>query len=395
LRTADNLLDLIGHTPLVKLNRCIPESSPHEFYAKLEFMNPGGSVKDRMARNIIEDAEKRGLLKSGGTIIEATSGNTGVGLAMVASIKGYKCIFTISEKMSDEKINTLKTLGATVIVTPKGVEPEDSRSVYSVAEKLAKEIPNSYLTNQYHNSANPEAHYKTTGPEIWEQMNGKIDLFVDGAGTGGTISGTGRFLKEKNPDVKIVCADPVGSILYDLFYHKEIKQPPAPFLVEGIGEDMLPKNVQMDVLDDFVQVSDRDTFQTTLEIVKKEGVFAGPSSGCALSAAIQYSKRWTQKKRIVVIFPDSGSKYLSKIGNSQWLFENGIFDQENPERRFSHLENQLTKMNVPSEGLPKVAREDLATVALLKSIDSEYFVVEGSQKDFNVYSTKELMRSLN
>lgn len=259
MKVHDNVLSMIGHTPIVRLNHCVPKSK-HEFYGKVEFFNPGGSVKDRIALAIIEDAEKKGQLKAGGTIVEATSGNTGVALAMVAVLKGYKCVFVMPEKISEEKRATLRAYGAKVVMTPTGVAPDDPQSHYSVAKKIVAETPGSYLANQYHNPANPVVHYQTTGPEIWEQMEGQIDVFVGGMGTGGTLSGVGRYLKEKKKDVKIVCADPIGSILFDLFYYKEVRDPAGSYLVEGIGEDMLPDNVHFQYMDDFVRVNDKESF---------------------------------------------------------------------------------------------------------------------------------------
>ncbi len=322
-----SVLDTIGNTPIIQLNSCVPKSE-HTFLAKIEFFNPGGSVKDRIALSIIEDAEKSGQLKPGGTIIEATSGNTGVGLAMVAAIKGYKCIFVMPDKISEEKRATLRAYGARVVITPTSVEPEDPRSFYSVARKFVEITPNSYYSNQYHNPSNVQKHYQMTGPEIWDQMGGDIDVFVGGMGTGGTLSGVGRFLKEKNPDVKIVCADPFGSILFDLFYHKEIRSKPHSYLVEGIGEDMLPENVHFDVMDDFVQVADPEIFQLTRRISKEEGLLVGPSCGAALLGAIQYSKldRLKKPSRILSLFPDGGRSYLSKAYNESWMREKSLLD---------------------------------------------------------------------
>lgn len=320
----ENLLDAVGNTPLVKLGKVAPQGSRHTFWAKLETANPGGSVKDRIAIEIIESAERRGDLKPGGTIVEATSGNTGLGLAMVAAIKGYKSIFVMPDKISEEKRAILRAYGSEVIITPTGVEPEDPRSHYSVTAKLAKEIPGAFCTNQYHNPDNVKVHYKTTGPELWNQLGPKLDVFVAGAGTGGTISGVGKFLKEKNPAVKIVLADPIGSILYDLFYHKKVMTPPAPYKVEGVGEDMLPDNVHFDVMDSVVQVDDKSAFKMTKEIISKEGMCVGPSSALALVAAIEYSKKLEKPSNIVVLFPDSGRAYLSKAFNDQWLKENGL-----------------------------------------------------------------------
>lgn len=319
----NNLLEAVGNTPLVKLNK-VTAGSPHTFWAKLEITNPGGSVKDRIAVEIIEAAEKRGDLKPGGTIVEATSGNTGLGLAMVAAIKGYKCIFVMPDKISEEKRAILRAYGAEVIITPTGVEPDDPRSHYSVTARLTKEIPGAFCTNQYHNPDNFKRHYKTTGPELWEQMGEKLDVFVAGAGTGGTISGVGQYLKEKNPKVKVILADPIGSILYDLYYHKKVITPPAPYKVEGVGEDMLPDNVHFNVMDGVVQVDDKSAFQMTRKIIAQEGICIGPSSALALVAAVEYSKKLEKPSNIVVLFPDNGRAYLSKVFNEQWMKENNL-----------------------------------------------------------------------
>lgn len=322
MKILNNILEAVGKTPIVKLNNCVPKS-PHNFFAKVEFFNPGGSVKDRIALKIIEEAERRGDLKPGGTIVEATSGNTGIGIALVAAVKGYKCIIAIPDKMSDEKINTLKSFGAEVIVTPSGVEAEDPRSHYSVAKHYAK-TEGAFLTNQYNNPDNVRAHYETTGPEIWDQMSGKIDIFVGGAGTGGTVSGISQFLKEKNPNIKIVCPDPVGSILFETFYHGKHTTPPGKYEVEGIGEDMLPENVHFHRIDDFIQTEDKETFLKCREILREDGLFVGPSCGAALIGAIKYSERIKEPKNIVVLFPDGGSKYLSKVYNDNWMKSKGF-----------------------------------------------------------------------
>jgi cystathionine beta-synthase len=319
----NNLLEAVGNTPLIKLNQ-VTAGSPHTFWAKLETFNPGGSVKDRIAVEIIEAAEKRGDLKPGGTIVEATSGNTGLGLAMVAAIKGYKSIFVMPDKISEEKRAILRAYGSEVIITPSGVEPDDPRSHYSVTARLAKEIPGAFCTNQYHNPDNFRRHYKTTGPELWEQLGDKLDVFVAGAGTGGTISGVGQFLKEKKPGVQIVLADPIGSILYDLYYHKKIVDPPKPYKVEGVGEDMLPDNVHFGVMDGVIQVDDKSAFQMTRKLIAQEGMCVGPSSALALVAAIEYSKKLEKPSNIVVLFPDNGRAYLSKVFNDQWMKENGL-----------------------------------------------------------------------
>lgn len=318
----DSILDTIGDTPIVKLHKVV--SGPHKFYAKLESFNPGNSVKDRIAVAIIEGAEKRGELKPNSTIIEATSGNTGVGLGLVAAVKGYKCIFVMPDKISQEKRDILRAFGAKVVITPTGVEPSDPRSYLSVAQRLVKETRNSFYANQFNNPDNPKAHIKTTGPEIWKQMKGKLDVFVGGAGTGGTVSGVGKFLKKKNPKIKIVCADPIGSILYDLYYHKKVVTPPAPYKVEGVGEDMLPENVHLNVMDGFEQVSDIEAFTMTRRLIAEEGICVGPSSAMALVGAIKFSKKLKKPSKILVLFPDNGRAYLSKAFNDKWMVENNF-----------------------------------------------------------------------
>lgn len=333
----NSILETIGCTPIVKLNKVIPKDSPHTFWAKLEYFNPGLSVKDRIALALVEGAEKRGELKPGGTIIEATSGNTGMGLALVAAVKGYKAVFVMPEKISEEKRAVLRAYGAKVIITPNGVEPEDPRSHYSVAKKFAEITPNSFVTNQYHNPDNLDVHYKTTGPEIWQQTDGKIDVFVAGAGTGGTISGVGKYLKEQNKDVKILCPDPVGSILYDLFYYKEVRTPPAGYKVEGVGEDMLPDNVHLNTIDDFVQVNDKESFDMTRRLVSQEGICVGPSAALSLVGAIKYSEKLEKPSNIMILMPDSGRAYLSKAFNEDWLRENGFMPSPMQQRQVSHL----------------------------------------------------------
>jgi cystathionine beta-synthase len=321
-----SILETIGNTPIVKLNKVV--SGPHEFYVKLEYFNPGGSVKDRVAVAMIEGAEKRGELKPGGTIVEATSGNTGLGLAMVGAIKGYKCIFVMPDKISEEKRAILRAYGAQVIITPTAVEPEDPRSYISVSKRLVNETPNSILTNQYHNPDNINRHYTFTGPEIWNQTQGQFDVFVAGMGTGGTLSGIGKYLKEKSQSlgktIKMVCADPVGSILFDMFYHKRIIDPPKSYKVEGVGEDMIPDNVQFQFVDDVEKVNDKEAFQMTRELISKEGICVGPSSALALVAAIKYSQKLTKPSKILVLFPDSGKGYLSKVFNDEWMKEHNF-----------------------------------------------------------------------
>ena len=319
-----NIIDTVGWTPIIKLNRVTHAVPEHEFYVKAEYFNPGGSVKDRVAIAIIDEAEKRGDLKPGGTIIEATSGNTGLGLALVAAVRGYKTIFVMPDKVSEEKRAVLRAFGAKVVITPTAVEPEDPRSYLSVSKKLVEITKGSFYANQYHNPDNPIQHSRTTGPEIWEQMGDELDVFVAGAGTGGTISGVGKFLKEKNPKIQIVLADPVGSILHDLYYHKKVLTPPKPYKVEGVGEDMLPENVHFNVMDGSVQVEDRESFQMTRELVTKEGLCVGPSSAMALVGAMKWAKNLKKPSKILVLFPDNGKAYMSKAFNDAWMRDNGF-----------------------------------------------------------------------
>ena len=320
----NHILEAIGHTPLVRLNRVTKDLKP-QIYVKAEFMNPGGSVKDRIGMTMINDAEKRGLLKPGGTIIEGTSGNTGMGLALVAAVRGYKCVFTTTDKQSKEKVDLLKALGAEVIVCPTAVEPEDPRSYYSVAKKLAREIPNSYYPNQYDNPMNPEAHYLTTGPEIWEDSEGKITHFVCGLGTGGTISGAGKYLKEKNPGVKIIGVDPYGSLYYD-FVKTGTTIKAKTYVVEGIGEDFFPTTMNLKILDDIIQVNDEECFVVARRLAKLEGLFTGGSGGGCLSGALRLAKNLGPNDFVVALLPDTGMRYLSKVYNDEWMRERGYVD---------------------------------------------------------------------
>jgi cystathionine beta-synthase len=320
----NNIIEGVGQTPLIRLNRINKNSKP-QIWIKAEMLNPGGSVKDRIGITMIDEAEKKGLLKAGGTIIEGTSGNTGMGLALVAAVRGYKCVFTTTDKQSKEKVDLLKALGAEVIVCPTAVEPEDPRSYYSVAKKLAREIPNSYYPNQYDNPLNPEAHYRTTGPEIWEDSEGKITHFVCGMGTGGTISGAGKYLKEKNPKIKIVGVDPEGSLYYD--FHKTGKIAKArTYVVEGIGEDFFPTTMDMGILDDVVQVNDEECFVVARRLAKQEGIFTGGSGGGCLSAALRLAQDLSSKDYVVALLPDTGMRYLSKVYNDEWMRERGYVE---------------------------------------------------------------------
>jgi len=322
----NNILESVGRTPLIRLNRINRGLKP-QIYVKAEFFNPGGSVKDRIAIRMIDEAEKRGDLKPGGTIIEGTSGNTGMGLALVAAVRGYKVVFTITDKQSQEKINLLKSLGAEVIVCPTNVEPEDPRSYYSIAKKLAAEIPNSYYPNQYENADNPITHYETTGPEIWEDTDGQITHFVAGMGTGGTLSGAGKFLKEKNPNIKIVGVDPVGSLYHEFFHSKTVGKA-APYVVEGIGEDIFPSTMHFEYMDDCLQVTDRDCFLAARRLARQEGIFSGGSAGAAIWGGLEYAKQLSEEDFMVILVPDTGRQYLSKVFNDEWMRDNQYLEPE-------------------------------------------------------------------
>jgi len=322
----NNVLETICNTPLIRLNR-VARDIPAEIYVKADYLNPGGSVKDRIGTWMIDEAERKGLLKPGGTIIEATSGNTGMGLALVAAVRGYKAVFTITDKQSREKIDQLKAFGAEVIVCPTAVEPEDPRSYYSVAKKLAREIPNSFYPNQYDNPMNPESHYRTTGPEIWKDSEGKITHFVCGMGTGGTVTGVGRYLKEQNPNVKVIGVDPYGSLYYDYFKTGKIAKA-RTYVVEGIGEDIFPSTLDFKVLDDVVQITDEESFVWTRRLAKQEGIFVGGSGGGCVSAALRVAKHSEKGDFFVAFLPDSGGRYLSKIFNDAWMSEHGYTEAE-------------------------------------------------------------------
>lgn len=324
----NNIIETIGNTPLVKLNN-LTKKVKGTVLVKVETTNPGNSIKDRMAVKMIEDAEKAGLLKPGGTIIEGTSGNTGMGLAIAAVVKGYKCIFTTTDKQSKEKIDALRAFGAEVIVCPTNVDPEDPRSYYSVSSRLVKETPNSWKANQYDNLSNTQAHYEQTGPEIWEQTGGKITHLVVGVGTGGTISGAGKYLKEKNPNIKVWGIDTYGSVFKKyketgIFDKEEI----YPYITEGIGEDFLPQNVDFDVIDLFEKVTDKDAALMTREIARKEGIFAGNSAGAAIAGLLQLKDELKKDDLVVVIFHDHGSRYMGKMFNEDWLRERGFLEDE-------------------------------------------------------------------
>src|SRR3990172_238414 len=325
----DSVLEIMGDTPVVRLHK-VTRGCRAEIVAKLEFLNPGGSVKDRIGPSMIDDAERSGKLRPGGTIVEATSGNTGVGLAIAAAVRGYKTIFVMPDKMSEEKIRLLRAFGARVVITPTAVAPEDPRSYYNVSRRIAEETPNSYYANQYSNPANPQAHYETTGPEIWRQTGGKVDLFVATMGTGGTISGAGRYLKEQNPKLRVIGIDPVGSVFYEYFRTKKMPEPHT-YKVEGIGEDFLPETMDFSVVNEVVQVGGRESFVTARRLVREEGIFCGGSSGTAVAGALKYLRTLPDGGaglRAVVILPDSGSRYLSKFFSDDWMREHGFLELE-------------------------------------------------------------------
>jgi cystathionine beta-synthase len=318
-RIRQNVLEAIGHTPMVRLNS-LSRGLATAIYAKVEYFNPGGSVKDRIGLRMIVAAEEKGLLKPGGTIVEATAGNTGVGLALAAAVKGYRCIFVMPDKMSEDKISLLKAYGAEVVVTPTSVAPDSPESYNGVAERLCREIPGAFRPDQFSNPNNRLTHYSTTGPEIWEDMGGEVDVFVASMGTGGTISGVGRYLKEKNPETVVVGADPEGSILSG--------DSPHEYKVEGIGEDFIPKNFDRQVVDEMIRISDKESFNTARRLAREEGLLVGGSSGTAVAAALRYAERLTEKKNIVAILPDTGRNYLTKIFSDRWMQENGFWEGE-------------------------------------------------------------------
>lgn len=326
----DNILGAIGKTPLVKLNRIFADL-PGTVLAKVEYLNPGGSVKDRIAMGMIDAAEREGSLKPGGTVIEGTSGNTGAGLALVAIARGYRCVFTTTDKQSQEKIDVLRAFGAEVIVCPTNVSADDPKSYYSVARRLAREIPNSVYLNQYDNPANTQAHYETTGPELWEQTEGAITHYIAGAGTGGTISGAARFIKERRPDVKVVGVDPYGSVYHKYFHTGEFDEKEIyPYLTEGVGEDILAENMDFEIVDDYVRVTDRDSMLLTRRLSAEEGLFVGQSSGMVVAGAIAWMEDHRDELNddsvIVILLPDSGFRYLSKTFNDRWMRDHGFIE---------------------------------------------------------------------
>jgi len=393
LRVYDDILQTIGKTPLVHLKR-LGAGLPSPLYAKVEYFNPGGSVKDRIAVNIIEQAERSGRLKPGGTVVEATSGNTGLGLAMVCALKGYKAIFVLPDKMSQEKIQLLRAFGARVVITPTAVAPEDPRSNISVSKRLVEETPNAILANQYHNPENPRSHYLTTGPEIWEQTGGQVTDVVIGVGTGGTISGIGRYLKQQNPAIRIIGVDPVGSLLMETWQEGHVPEGahPKTYKVEGIGEDFLPSALDLSMIDDVFQVGDKESFTWARRLVKEEGIFCGGSSGSALAVAMQYGATLTPDHLLVVLLPDSGTRYLSKFYDDKWMRENGFMTADWCEASLKEILNVK-----PLQGLILAHENDRLTdvIAAMKSHDiSQMPVVSQGESLVGLVSEIDLLKYL-
>ncbi len=386
-KISNNILETIGNTPLVKINS-ITKDLPCTVLAKVETTNPGNSIKDRMALKMIEDAEKDGRLKPGGTIIEGTSGNTGMGLAIAAIIKGYKCIFTTTDKQSKEKVDALRAFGADVIVCPTDVEPEDPKSYYSVSSRLVREVPNSWKPNQYDNLSNSKAHYEQTGPEIWEQTEGKITHLVVGVGTGGTICGTGKYLKEKNPNIKVLGIDTYGSVFKKyketgIFDKNEI----YPYITEGIGEDFLPENVDFNIIDHFEKVTDRNAAIMTRRIPREEGIFAGNSAGSAMAGLIQMKDMFKPNDVVVVIFHDHGTRYLGKMFNDDWMRDRGFLEIKKPKAIdliSSHKNQKLLTINAESHITDALAIMNKFGVSQIPVKKGEEFV--GSLNDSYLFS---------
>jgi cystathionine beta-synthase len=387
MKVFNNILETIGNTPLVKLNKMV-SNLPCTVYAKIETVNPGNSIKDRMALKMVEDAEKDGRLKPGGTIIEGTSGNTGMGLAIAAVIKGYKCIFTTTDKQSKEKVDALRAFGAEVVVCPTNVEPEDPRSYYSVSSRLVSEIPNAWKPNQYDNPSNATAHYEQTGPEIWEQTAGKITHLVVGVGTGGTICGTGKYLKEKNPNIKILGIDTYGSVFKKyketgIFDKNEI----YPYITEGIGEDFLPENVDFSIIDHFEKVTDRDAAIFTRRIPREEGIFVGNSAGSAMAGIQQMKDMFKKDDVVVVIFHDHGTRYLGKMFNDEWMRDRGFLEKETPKALDlvkKHKDQKLITVNkhtTLAEAVSLLTKYNISQIPVLEG--NEYV---GSLNDNYVFS---------
>ncbi len=381
MKFCNNILETIGNTPLVKLNR-VTASLPCTVLAKVESFNPGNSIKDRMAVKMVEVAEQKGLLKPGGTIIEGTSGNTGMGLALAAVIKGYKCIFTTTDKQSKEKMDILKAVGAEVIVCPTNVEPDDPRSYYSVARRLATEIPNSFYVNQYDNLANRDAHYEQTGPEIWEQTEGKVTHLVVATGTGGTVTGTGQYLKEKNPAIQVWAVDSYGSLLKKYHETGQLDMSEVyPYITEGIGEDFVPQNYDMKVIDHFEKVTDKDGAVMARRIAKEEGIFVGYSAGSAIAGLLQLKSKLKPTDLVVVVFHDHGSRYVGKVYNDQWMMERGFLDVKTVKDVVNARRNlplvTITEEEKVSDAIAKMKKFEIEHIPVLHNGDVIGAVSEG------------------
>ncbi len=377
----NNILETIGNTPLIRLNK-ITKDLPCTVLAKVEYFNPGNSIKDRMALKMLEVAEQEGRIKPGGTIIEGTSGNTGMGLALAACVKGYKCIFTTTDKQSKEKVDILKAVGAEVIVCPTNVEPEDPRSYYSVSKRLATEIPNSWYVNQYDNLANRQAHYEQTGPEIWEQTGGKVTHLIVATGTGGTIVGTGKYLKEKNPAIKIWAVDSYGSLLKKYFDTGVIDQNEVyPYISEGFGEDFVPENYDMSVIDEFTKVTDKDGAVMARRIAKEEGLFIGYSAGSCLQGVFQLKDQLKKDDVVVCIFHDHGSRYVGKIYNDQWMIERGFMEMKTFKDLVSARGNQklvvLHPGNTVAEAVELMKKYDIENIPVMDAGNNIGAISEG------------------
>ena len=383
----NNILETIGNTPLVRLNK-LTKGLPCDVYAKVEYFNPGNSTKDRMALKMVEVAEMEGKIRPGGTLIECTSGNTGMGLALAAIVKGYKCIFTTTDKQSQSKVDILRALGAEVIVCPTNVEPEDPRSYYSVAARLAKEIPNSYFPNQYDNLANRLAHYETTGPEIWKQTDGKVTHVVVTAGTGGTVTGIGQYLKEKNPDIQIWAIDVYGSLLTKYFKTGEVDMNVVhPYVSEGFGEDFIPQNYDMGVINIFEQVTDKDGAVMARRLAKEEGLFCGYSAGSCLQGLLQLKDKLKKDDLVVVVLHDHGSRYVAKIYNDQWMAERGFLEV----KTFKDIVLSRTRKKLITANGDQTVAE---AVELMKQYDIEHIPVMQDEKLVGSISESGLFQKL-
>ena len=389
LNVYDNVVDAIGHTPLVRLN-VLGRDTGATIYAKLEYLNPGNSIKDRIAVQMLEDAVAAGAIKPGGTIVECTSGNTGLGLAMVGTARGYRTILVMPDKVSSEKIKALRAFGARVITTPTAVPPEDPRSYYSVAQRIADERQNCFFANQYHNPSNPKTHELTTAPEIWEQLGERLDAVVVGTGTGGTLTGLGRYLKKKKASIRMVMVDPVGSILHNYFKTGEVGKVFKTYMVEGFGEDFVPSTLDIEMVDDSYQVSDKECFLTARELTRKEGLFTGGSGGGAVCGAIKFAREHPECKTIVVILPDSGSRYLSKVYDEDWMRENSFFDEIEMYGCLGDIMDRRKQPLIaaaPSDGVQKIIR------LMKKHGFSQLPVMDGS-KVIGIISEVDLLNAL-